>query len=75
MSHRVAYVWGTEVQRPSEGYNGDLIAPALPMVSVALLSLPGLTPANQLPNYYPSAPGANATLPRPSPLGSVDRSV
>lgn len=79
MSHRVptfTYKWGAEVHRPSEGYDGKLIvSTTLPMFSVVLLSLPRLPHTNQLPNYCPSAPVANATLPPPSPLGSVVRSV
>lgn len=61
--------------RPSEGSDGDLIASALPIISMVMLSLPGLPPANQVPNYCPSAPVANVTLPRPSPLGSVDKFI
>lgn len=69
------YIWDAEVPRPSEGYDDDLVASTLPIFSVVLLSLPGLPLANQLPNYCPSAPVANVTLPWPSALGSVDKSV
>lgn len=67
--HTFAYKWATETPRPNEGYDDYLFAFTLPIVSIVLLSLPGQ------PNYCLSSPVANATLPWPSPLDSVDRSV